>query len=245
MTNRKIALLGFLLGVICSCAPGRKPAAGEVETFDSLVRKGTIFVNLGAYDKANDAFVRALALDPRSVKVRNLMGIAAFRRQNYSSAESQFREAVLLDPSFATGYNNLGGVYAVRNELDKAKEMYEKAISLSPGLVSAYYSLGAVYFLGGAAAKGTLRLAKGIELDPNFLDEHGGSIAGLTTRGASLPEMSFALAGLFASTGNVEKTVEYLSKAGREGFKDWRRIAVEKGFDPVREDPRVRKFIDK
>ena len=245
MINRKIVLLAVLLGVFCSCAQGRKPAAGEIETFDSLVRKGTIFVNLGAYDKANDAFVRALALDPASVKVRNLMGITAFRRQNYSSAESQFREAVLLDPSFATGYNNLGGVYAVRNELDKAKEMYEKAISLSPGLVSAYYSLGAVYFLGGDAVEGTLRFAKGIELDPNFLDEHGGSITGLTTRGASLPEMSFALAGLFASTGNVEKTVEYLGKAGRDGFKDWRRIAAEKGFDPVREDPRVRKFIDK
>lgn len=245
MTNRKMAFLGILLGVFCSCVPGRKPAAGKVETFDSLVRKGTIFVNQGAYDKANDAFARALALDPRSVKVRNLLGITAFRRQDYSSAESYYREAVLLDPSFAIGYNNLGGVYAVRNELDKAKDMYEKALSLSPGLVSAYYSLGAIFFLGGDSAEGTRRLAKGIELDPNFLDEHGESITGLTTWGASLSEMSFALAGLFASTGNVERTVEYLSKAGREGFKDWRRIAAEKGFDPVREDPRVRKFIDK
>jgi Flp pilus assembly protein TadD len=245
MINRKMVLLGILLGVFCSCAPGRKPAAGEVETFDSLVRKGIIFVNLGDYGRAKDAFDRALALDPRSVKVRNLSGITAFRRQDYASAERHFREAVLLDPSFATGYNNLGGVYAVRNELDKAKEMYEKAISLSPGLVSAYYSLGTVYFLSGDSAEGTRQLAEGIRLDPNFLDEHGGSIAGLTTRGASLPEMSFALAGLFASTGNVERTVEYLGKAGREGFKDWRRIAAEKGFDPVREDPRVRKFIDK
>jgi Flp pilus assembly protein TadD len=240
-----MAFLGILLGFFCSCVPGRKPAAGEVETFDSLVRKGTILVNQGAYDKANDAFIRALALDPRSVKVRNLLGIAAFRREDYSSAESHFREVVLLDPSFATGYNNLGGVYAVRNELDKAKEMYEKAISLSPGLVSAYYSLGAIFFLGGDSAEGTRWLAKGIELDPNYLDEHGTSIAGLTTRGASLSEMSFALAGLFASAGNVERTVEYLSKAEREGFKDWRRIAAEKGFDPVREDPRVREFIDK
>lgn len=245
MTNRKMAFLGILLGVFCSCVPGRKPTAGRAETFDSLVRKGTIFVNQGAYDKANDAFTRALALDPRSVKVRNLLGIAAFRRQDYSSAESHFREAVLLDPSFATGYNNLGGVYALRNDLDKAKEMYEKAISLSPGLVSAYYSLGAIFFLGGDSAEGTRRLAKGIELDPNFLDEHGGSITGLTTRGASLSEMSFALAGLFASTGNVERTVEYLSKAENEGFKGWRRIAAEKRFDPVREDPRVREFIDK
>jgi len=240
-----MAFLGILLGIICSCVPGRKPTAGRAETFDSLVRKGTIFVNQGAYDKANDAFVRALALDPRSVKVRNLLGITAFRRQDYSSAESHFREAVLIDPSFATGYNNLGGVYALRNDLNLAKEMYEKAISLSPGLVSAYYSLGAIFFLGGDSAEGTRRLAKGIELDPNFLDEHGGSITGLTTRGASLSEMSFALAGIFASTGNVERTVEYLSKAEREGFKDWRRIAAEKGFDPVREDPRVREFIDK
>lgn len=245
MTNRKMALLGILLGVFCSCAPGKKPATAKAETFDSLVRKGTIFMNQGDYGRAEEAFDRALALDPRSVKVMNLAGITAFRRQDYTSAEWRFREAVFLDPSFATGYNNLGSVCTFRNELDKAKEMYEKAISLSPGLASAYYSLGTVYFLGGDTEEGTRRLAEGIRLDPNYLDEHGGSIAALTTRGASLPEMSFALAGIFASTGNVERTVEYLSKAGREGFKDWWRISAEKEFDPVREDPRVWKFLNK
>jgi len=244
MTNRKMALLGILMGVFCSCVPGKKPATVEAETFDSLVRKGTIFLNQGDYGRAEDAFDRALARDPRSVKVRNLSGITAFRRQDYASAERHFREAVRLDPSFATGYNNLGGVYTLRNELDKAKEMYTKAISLSPGLASSYYSLGTVYFLGGDTAEGTRRLAEGIRLDPNFLDEHAGSIAGLTTRGASLPEMSFALAGIFASMGNVERTVEYLGKAEREGFKDWWRISAEKEFDPVREDPRVWKFLN-
>jgi len=54
--------------------------------------------------------------------------------------------------------------------------------------------------------------------------------------------MPFVLAGLFASTGNVKRTGEYLRNAGREGFKNWWRISAEKEFDQVRGDPRVMKF---
>jgi tetratricopeptide (TPR) repeat protein len=231
---------GFII-VSTSCVPMKKPSS-EAE-FNQHLNAGINFLHQGNYQLARQEFAAAINLNSRSARAHNLMGLAYFREHNYEYAEMYFQKAVKLDPKFATGYLNLAGVYAMEELYSKAKEYYLKAISLSPNLVAAYYSLGAVYFQTGDEQKGVYYLTKGLELDPNFLDQHPDSIAGLPMKGSALPELYFSFAKLYASKGNIDKTVEYLNKARQYGFKDWKRLEKEPEFAALLQDQRIKEFI--
>jgi cell division protein FtsB len=56
-------------------------------------------------------------------------------------------------------------------------------------------------------------------------------------------ELLFTYAKLYASVGNVEKTIEYLTKAEKAGFKDWHQIDTEREFEGIRKDQRIQDFI--
>ncbi|MGC8747108.1 MAG: tetratricopeptide repeat protein, partial [Candidatus Saccharicenans sp.] len=219
-----------------SCAPIKK--TGSESEFTRHLNSGINFLHQGNYELARQEFAMAINLNKKSARAHNFMGLAYFRDHNYEYAEMYFQKAIKLDPKFATGYLNLAGVYALEELYPKAIEYYQKAISLSPNLVSAYYSLGAVYFQTGDKEKGTYYLTKGLELDPNYLDQHADSLAGLPMKGSALPELYFSFAKLYASRGDVDKTVEYLNKARQYGFKDWKRIEIDPEFSTVREDVR-------
>src|SRR4030042_1965387 len=240
----KLAFLGLVLLGLVSCAQQKRPAADATATFNAHVRQGSYYLNQGSYEKALEEFDRALALNPSSAKAYNLSGVVHSRQKNYQSAEGRFLKAVAADASFAPAYNNLGGVYAMQNQWSAAKEMLTKAISLSPDMASAHFSLGAVYFNLGEAEKGTACFAKGIALDPDYLEKSSTSLVGLSMGSASLAELHFAFAKLYASAGNLERTVEFLTKAKPAGFPDYQRIALESDFEKIRDHPEIQEFLE-
>ena len=239
----KIAFLGFFFFWFVSCARQNRPTAEATASFNAYLRQGAYYLNQGSYEKALEEFDNALALNPSSAKAYNLSGLAHFRQKDYQAAEGRFLKAVAADPSFAPAYNNLGGVYAMENQWSAAKEMLTKAISLSPDMASAHFSLGAVYFNLGEAEKGTACFAKGIALDPDYLEKSSTSLVGLSMGSASLAEVHFAFAKLYASAGNIERTVEFLTKAKQAGFHDWQRIARETDFEKIRDHPEIQEFL--
>lgn len=239
----KIAFLGVFFWGMVSCAQSKKPTAEATASFNAHLRKGSDCLRQGSYQEAQREFEAAVALNPSSDKAHNFCGLALFWQKDYPAAESRFLKAVALNPSYAAAYNNLGGVYAMRRQWSSAKEMLKKAISLSPDMASAYFSLGTVHFNLGETEEGTACLAKGIALDPDYLTKNSPAVMGLSVSDASLAELSFTYAKLFASLGNVERTVEFLNKAKQAGFKDWQRIAQEKEFEKVRQAPEIREFL--
>jgi tetratricopeptide (TPR) repeat protein len=243
MRRIQIAFLGLVFFWLVSCAYPKRPAAESAASFNAHLRQGTYYLHQGSYEKAQQEFDQALALNPASATARNLSGVAHFRQKDYEAAEGQFLKAVALNPSFASAYNNLGGSYAMRHQWTAAKETLRKAISLSPGMASAYFSLGTVHFNLGEAEEGTACFAKGIALDPDYLGKNSTSLVGLSMSDASLAELCFAFAKLFASAGDIERTVEFLNKAKQAGFHNWQRIAQEKGFEKVRDDPNIQPFL--
>lgn len=239
----KVAFFGFVFFWLVSCARQGKPNTETAAAFNAHLRQGAEYLSQSAYAKALEEFGKALALNPSSARAHNLTGLAYLWQKDYQLAEDHFLKAIALNPSFASAYNNLGGVYAMKNQWDSAEKMLEKAISLSPDMVSAYFSLGAVLFNLGEEEEGTACFAKGIALDPDYLEKRSTSVVGLSMSGASLSEMCFAFAKLFASYGNTERTVEFLTKAKQAGFHDWQRIVQEREFEKIRDDPKVRQFL--
>jgi tetratricopeptide (TPR) repeat protein len=243
MRSIKLALGGLLFFWFVSCASQQRPNAEVTADFNAHLRQGANYLHQGSYKEAQEELDKALALNPSSASAHNLCGLAHFWQKEYEAAEGQFLKAVASNPSFAAAYNNLGGVYAMRRQWSAAKETLKKAISLSPDLASAYFSLGTVHFNLGEVEEGTACFAKGFALDPEYLGKNSASLVGLSMSEASLAELCFAFAKLYASSGDIERTLEFLNKAKRAGFHEWRRIAQEGDFEKIRNDPRIQEFL--
>lgn len=239
--KKAAAILAVLVLFSWSCLPTKK--AGSEASFDRHLNAGLTHMRNKDYTLARQEFSLALNLNPKSPRVNNLIGLTYFRQQDYDMAEMYFQRAIKLDPGFSLGYLNLGAVYAMRQLYPKAREYYEKTISLAPGLVAAYYSLGAVCFQMGDDEGALNYLSKGLELEPDFLEKHPDSLAGLSMKGNSLAELYFSFARLYAARQDLDRTVDYLTKAKQAGFKDWKRIEQETEFEKVRNNPAVREFL--
>ena len=242
--------MGFVFAILAlglsTCAARHvapSPAAQPGSAFFDLhLKQGLSLFSLGEYGKAAAELREAVAVNPGSFRAHNYLGLCYFQQNNYDLAGEEFEKAVELDRSFATAYNNLGGVYAMKLQFGKAEEMFKKALSLSPDMISANYSLGMLLANLGKE-EGAAYLARGIALDPDYLEKHKEFISTFTSLSFDMKEAYFAYAKVYASIGNVDKTVTYLEKARKAGFSDWRRILEDKIFEKIRDDPRIRKFL--
>jgi Flp pilus assembly protein TadD len=243
--NLSVAL--SLLLALSACAthkiapPSERPAAAR--EFDRYLSEGILLLQRGDYEGAVRKFSAAQPLNPKSARVHNLVGIAYFRQQDFSSAEAQFLKAISVDPVYADAYNNLGGAYFAGRQFAMAERMYKKAMTLSPGSVSPYYCLGTLLLIQGRGDEGARYLARGIELDPQFLDTHSALAVDVPSPGADWSETYFIYAKLYARTGQLKQAFEFLKKAQKAGFHDWKRIMEDHDFENLRSDPRIREFI--
>jgi len=238
---KKLGVILVLIIFCWSCLPTGK--AGSEASFDRHLNAGLAHMRNKDYALARQEFSQALNLNPKSTRVLNLLGLTYFHEQNYDMAEIYFQRAIKIDPQFSLGYLNLGGVYAMKQLYPRAREYYEKTISLAPGLVAAYYSLGAVCFQLGDEEAALNYLSKGFELEPDFLEKHPDSLVGLPMKGASLAELYFSFARLYAGRQDLDRTVDYLKRARQAGFRDWKRIEQEPEFEKIRDNPVIREFL--
>jgi len=247
MKKEIISIAAILIIIISACTTSKAPPSPEImpeeRDFNFYLRQGALCLDNSDYEMAVEQFNKAIALRPDSSKTYNLLGIAYFNKKNYKLAKKQFERAVALNSSLAEAYNNLGSVYFMTGQLKEAEKMLTKALSISSNLVSANYNLGALLLAQGKVEDGTPYLSKGIALDPDYLEKHEAIAANISSPFFNTSEMFFIYAKLYASIGNIEKTVEYLKKAERAGFSAWHRIMKEKDFEKVREDPRIKDFL--
>ena len=242
MKNALLVLgIGLAALLVSGCAVAEK--AGPVKTTEATAyyENGNAALKSKDYDRAIDSLQRALALKPDFPEALNLLGMSYFYKNDYKTARGKFERAIALNPSYAFAYANLGNLYFMTGQPDKAEELLKRALGISPNLVSAYYSLGAIYVELGRADEAATYLTKGLELDPDYFETHKSFIAAPSARSAA--ESYFAWARVFALRADVKKTLQFLESAKRAGFRDWGRIASDKAFDLVRDNPEIRKYF--
>lgn len=241
-----IIILIILCLIFSSCSLHKEPSspvpASAEESYDFHLTEGRRYLRQNDSARALDHLKKAVAINPDSPKVHNFLGIAYFQQKDYKLAKTEYEKAIDLDSSYAQAYNNLGSVYFMLSEFDKAKALFKKALSLFPNLVSAHYSLGTLLVAQGQVEEGTQYLLEGIKLSPDFLERNKAFIANFSSSAIGTPEVLFTYAKLYASIGNIEKTIEYLTKAKKAGFKDWDRIDTEEEFEGIRKEKRIQDF---
>jgi tetratricopeptide (TPR) repeat protein len=109
--------------------------------------------------------------------------------------------------------------------------------------VSPHYSLGTLLLIQGRSDEGTRYLARGIELDPQFLATRGSLVVDVPAPGADWGDTYFVYARLYARAGKADQAFEFLRKAQKAGFRDWKRIMEEKDFESLRRDSRIKEFV--
>lgn len=126
---------------------------GNPEQSTVQVNLGRVYRDLGELELAQQAFRRAVVLDPASAVAHNNLGNVAFRLGDCATAEYELSQAVNLDPTSLSAASQLGitlfecgNVADARNRLEAAVQM-DGAVFVPPlftYLARAYLDAGRV-----------------------------------------------------------------------------------------------------
>jgi tetratricopeptide (TPR) repeat protein len=164
-----------------------KKSPGKARGYNGL---GLAYFNRGRYDKAIEAFARAIALHPSYGVAFNNIGNAFYRNGLYDRAIEAQTKAITLEPDNAIFRDNRGLSYAATGAYDRAIDDFTKATALDPSYAKSYHNLGFVYHSKGLYLLAIEEYTKAISLDP-------GNAVFRSNRGLS-----------YAAKGEYERAVE-------------------------------------
>ena len=136
---------------------------------------GVVLINLERYDEAIeilDKLTKNFLYHSPHLAYGNL-GLAYFKKKEYSKALEALKKSVSLQPLFCLGYFRMGKVYFEMGRLMEAIEALEKCISVEDEwqeckkFQDAYLLLGDVYSKINAQDKAQEGYQKCVELNPN------------------------------------------------------------------------------
>jgi len=192
----------------------RAESPSVTATFQELEQSGDRLRAEKAYLDALDYYRAALVKKPDAAEVYNKIGIVELQIQRYKEAHRDFDKAIKADRNFANAYNNLGAVYYEQKKYGAAIKQYQKALKLEADVATYYCNMGAAYFAKKEFEQASVNYAKALELDPDVLERH--SRTGVSAQLPS-PEdrarYAFVMAKLYAKTGAIDRSLEYLKRA--------------------------------
>ncbi len=141
---------------------------------------------LGNYNKAIEAYIKAIAIDPNDADAWNDLGVAYRDLGQYENALETFKQAVRIDPDYEFFHFNLGLTFGNLGLYKDAVESFKQAIRINPNSTDYYYSIGNTYFNIGIdyAEQGIQKkfyevmkqaaesYKQAIRIDPNNVDAH-------------------------------------------------------------------------
>jgi len=121
---------------------------------------GFAYANKGEWDRAIEAYGKAVSLDTKYVEAYFNLGEAymslASKNRNRDLLEKSvknYQEAIRVDPKYPAPYFGLGRAYRIFGNLDGAITSLEKAVKLQPNYDAAIYYLGLTYMDKGENSK--------------------------------------------------------------------------------------------
>jgi len=138
---------GGAVAVLLACAAmagcaHRQPPAWKVEPVLSVkhsAEASEAYYALGryhdgsrAYDKAVDAYRKALAANPRNAEAFNALGVALAHLHRHAEAEVALRKAIAIAPGSAHIRSNLGHLLMLTGQPRKAIDELTAALNLDP-----------------------------------------------------------------------------------------------------------------
>lgn len=139
-TREKLASLGYIVGY------GEK-GGGLKDPKDMLPvlkeeQKGLSLYEDGDYERAEEAFVLALALDSTNVTLLNYRALSLFAIGRMAEARRVWEKALQISPGYLDVRLNLGMAQLALGEVDSALASYEKVLATNPRYVKGLVGKG-------------------------------------------------------------------------------------------------------
>ena len=115
---------------------------------------------------AEDAYRRAIVLDPQSALAWDGLGLALYDGGRLAEARDALLRALALNPDDGRALFHLGLVDERQGSLDKAIAGYSRAGQLSPNDVEITRQLAVALGMAGRSAEARTRMRRVVELDP-------------------------------------------------------------------------------
>lgn len=238
-------LAGFALAQVQESTPEPVSATPLPEDARSLEQRGDVYMVRKFFAEAVEVYRKLTQLEPRNALFRNKLGIAYHQLQDLEAAKREYRRAIQLNPKYAQAINNLAAVEYAEKRYRNAILTYLKALEFTPGDAVIYSNLGTAYFAHERYEYATQSFRYALMLDPEVF-RRSGRVGTIVQQRAdqNTAVFNFYMAKTYASTGNVEDTLQYLLKAWEEGYPDLRKtILEEEEFRFLAVEPRFQQLM--
>jgi len=134
---------------------------------EDLLLAGQLWSEIGDYTRADAAFERALASDPRLPKAHFYEGLADILWVHWADAAAQFQAELALNPGDLDALYHLGFVDQQLSKVDDALALYRQVIAADPNYVNAQYEIGKIMLDRGDLADAAAHLQIAAQLSPD------------------------------------------------------------------------------
>jgi ribosomal protein S12 methylthiotransferase accessory factor len=97
-------------------------------------QRGVALKDLGRYEQAKKALLKAAAFPEPHHEVFNLLGFCHYMQKEHEQAIECFSRAIEIEPGEAINYANIGSNLRELGRIEEACSMYEHALEMDPGL---------------------------------------------------------------------------------------------------------------
>ncbi len=181
----------------------------------------------GRHEEAIAQIEKARALDPLSIAIDNEMGNILFWARRYDEAIEHHLQTFAIDPDFKRAHKSLGFAYLLEGMNEEALEEFHWLID-NAGSPEDFASLAIAYAKMGKKDEAEKILAKLVSPDEGAEAQRS---------------ISFELAQVYVTLGEMDDAIEYLHRAFNEGSGEIVYLKVAPIFDPLRGDPRFQELL--
>ncbi len=132
--------------------------ASEMASLDGEIwnRLGAVYYRQKEFEKAWEAYDKALDIDPRNASALNNLGILQLRRSIeakdpalLTQAVDCFNRALELNPRLVTALNGRASALSFSNRIPEAVRDWRRILEIQPEFADAYFNLGIAYLQTG------------------------------------------------------------------------------------------------
>ncbi len=180
---------------------------------EAMVLRADALVALERADEAQQAYMAAIAEDPRAVGPRIALGRMLVRR-NPAAAEAMFADVLARQPNNAIALNNIGITRDLQGRHREAQPSYRAARTVDPRMTGASVNLGLSLVLSGDMAEAVRELtplAAAPDASPTVVENLGVALAANGEAG----EAARVLARVMAPAEIAEVLAQYRGQPAR------------------------------
>jgi tetratricopeptide (TPR) repeat protein len=143
------------------------------QTAGDFKNAGSYHLDQKRYDRAIEAFSRAIELAPTDPDAYVLRGSAYAKKTAYLTALADYNQALKLNAGYAWAYHNRADLYRLRHkadDYDRSLDDYNQCLKCNPQYALAYFGRSLIYRARGELAKAEEDYRKAVGLAPALAD---------------------------------------------------------------------------